>query len=166
MPPNVNPKDLQDAIEHADIYGDQGWTIQDFDIKYLGEISLDDLHQYDDLFSWVDIEKGEFAGMSIEERLAELASFRGPQWAERAKQWLRTGIPPIVIISAPVVTEHELYTQIGDGRGRVNFAHAMDIDKIPAYHMIYNKKTSFAHQARVCKFRRKFFGNFSPWSVY
>ena len=32
----VSTKDLYDAIEHADIYGDQKWTLEDFDIEYLG----------------------------------------------------------------------------------------------------------------------------------
>jgi hypothetical protein len=134
-------RDLLDAIQHADIYGDHGWTLEDFEIKDLGEIPISKLHEYDDLSSWVDIEEGEYDELSTDERLDRLNEFRGESWANKARLWLDNGIPPIVVISAPMVSEHEfyLYTQIGDGRGRVNFAHAMGIKTIPAVHMIYRK---------------------------
>ena len=135
----VEQADLLDAIQHADIYGDQGWTLKDFEIKDLGEIPISELHKYDDLFSWVEIEEGEYDDLSTEDKLNELNEFRGTDWTNKARLWLENGIPPIIIISAPVVSEHELYTQVGDGRGRVNFANAMGIETIPVVHMIYRR---------------------------
>jgi hypothetical protein len=132
----VSQKDLLDAIEHADFSLDQDWELKDFKIRKLGMIPLKMLHRYDDM-SWLDLLPEDFEGMSTEERLKELEDFRGPKWAQMARKWLKEGIPPIVIISAPSVSENELYTQIGDGRGRVNFAHALGIKRIPVVHMIY-----------------------------
>lgn len=128
--PVPSQKDLEDAISHADIYGDQGWTVSDFDLKFLGFLSLNDLRQYDDIDSWLDL--------LPEDNKEELDSFRGSQWAERAKKWLdEEKIPPVIIITAPIVSEYELHTQIGDGRGRINLASLFNIDKIPTYHMIW-----------------------------
>jgi hypothetical protein len=118
----VSEKDLYDAIEHADIYGDQKWTLEDFDIEYLGELTPEQLEYYDDLSSWVEVDEEE----------EDIESYRGKEWADRAKKWKESGIPPIVIISAP--EEGKLHTQIGDGRGRVNFAVAHQMS-VPAYHM-------------------------------
>jgi hypothetical protein len=44
---------------------------------------------------------------------------------------LSEGVPPIVVIDAPVVDEAHLHRQIGDGRGRVNFALAMGLKTLP-----------------------------------
>lgn len=133
-------KDMEDAIQHADTYGDQGWTINDFKIINLGEISLERIADYDDFSSWVDIDPEEFSGLSTDERLALLADFRGQEWANRAATWLKTGVPPIVVIEAPVVSENELYQQIGDGRGRVNFAFAMGLETLPVVLMKWKHK--------------------------
>ena len=121
---------MLDAIQHADVYGDQGWTLDDFTILPMGEVPLSRVLGYEDC-AWLDVDPEDFAGMSAEERLAELSSFRGPQWAARAAEWLSEGVPPIVVIDAPVVDEAHLYRQIGDGRGRVNFALAMGLKTLP-----------------------------------
>jgi len=113
-------KDLYDAIEHAD-WEDQGWTLEDFDIEYLGELTPEQLEEYDDLSSWVEVDEED-----------DLEGFRGEEWLNRAKKWKESGIPPIVVISAP--DEGTLRTQIGDGRGRVNFAVAHEMS-VPTYHM-------------------------------
>jgi hypothetical protein len=96
----------------------------------MGEVPLSRVLGYEDC-AWLDVDPKDFAGMSTEERLAELSSFRGPKWAARAAEWLSEGVPPIVVIDAPVVDEAHLYRQIGDGRGRVNFALAMGLKTLP-----------------------------------
>lgn len=128
--------DMMDAIEHADSMGDQGWTVADFDLKFLGNLDVRDLGQYDDLSSWMDFKPGEFKGQPVEDRLEELRSFRGPQWFERAKHWVKDGIPPIIVITAPDSEEGQEMTQIGDGRGRTNFAAVMDM-KLPVWEMTF-----------------------------
>ena len=122
--PLPKKEDLEDAIQHADIYGDQGWVIEDFDIEFLGYLTTDEISQYDDFSSWIDVEPNE----ELDE------SFRGSEWLHRSQQWNEANTPPVIVISAPVVSENELYTQIGDGRGRINFAVSKGI-KLPVYHM-------------------------------
>jgi hypothetical protein len=129
--PRASEQDMLDAIQHADLYGDQGWTLDDFNILPMGEVPLSRVRGYEDWGGWIDVDPEDFAGMSTEERLAELSSFRGPKWAARAAEWLTKGIPPIVVIDAPIVDEAHLHRQIGDGRGRVNFALAMGLKTIP-----------------------------------
>jgi predicted SprT family Zn-dependent metalloprotease len=128
--PRAREEDMLDAIQHADVYGDQGWTLDDFTILPMGEVPLSRVLGYEDC-AWIDVDPEDFAGMSAEERLTELSSFRGPKWAARAAEWLSEGVPPIVVIDAPVVDEAHLYRQIGDGRGRVNFALAMGLKTLP-----------------------------------
>ena len=133
--PRAREEDMLDAIQHADVYGDQGWTLDDFTILPMGEVPLSRVLGYEDC-AWLDVDPEDFAGMSAEDRLTELSSFRGPKWAARAAEWLSEGVPPIVVIDAPVADEDvadeaHLYRQIGDGRGRVNFALAMGLKTLP-----------------------------------
>lgn len=127
----ADERDLLDAIQHADLYGDQGWTLDDFKIVSLGEVPLGRIREYEDWGAWIDVDPEDYVGLSVEERLAKLAEFRGPRWAERAAGWLKNGVPPIVVIDAPIVDEHSVHRQIGDGRGRINFALAMGLKRLP-----------------------------------
>ena len=114
--------DLQDAIEHADI-NQEGFSLEDFDLQYLGLKSVDDLYEFDDIDSWSeDLEDQD-----------DLENFRGKEWADtRAKSWIKKGIvPPIVVITSP-----DLHTQIGDGRGRVTVAKNFNL-KVPVWHLVY-----------------------------
>jgi hypothetical protein len=129
MKPDID--DLNDAIQHADVYGDQEWTLADFTVVPLGEQTLARIRQHEDWGGWIDVDPRDYEGLSVEERLAELESFRGAAWVERAREWLKTGVPPIVIIDAPTVVDYQLERQLGDGRGRVNFALAMGLKKLP-----------------------------------
>ena len=132
--PYVKRQDLLDAIDHAS-EGEFDWTINDFDIKYLGMLSAEDLYYYDSL-DWKDFEEEELVGLSKEEIHDELAGFRGEDWADMAMDWLDSGIPPIVVIEAPDPQEGDMNVRIGDGRGRTNFALALDM-KLPVYYMEY-----------------------------
>lgn len=130
--PRAREADMLDAIQHADLNGDQGWTLDDFQIIPLGEVPLSRVRSYEDWGAWIDVDPADFKGLSTEGRLVELASFRGSKWADRAAGWLKHGVPPIVVIDAPVVVvDYELHRQIGDGRGRVNFALAMGLKTLP-----------------------------------
>ncbi len=142
MQPEVTESDLLDAIQHADINGDQGWTLADFDVKYLGELSMKQLGKFDDFSSWMDLEEGSLKGLSDAKILRELEGFRGSVWARRALGWLKSSqIPPIVVIDAPMTSDAPdvpLDTQIGDGRGRVNLAFALGL-KLPVYRMTFRR---------------------------
>ncbi|MDQ5977444.1 MAG: hypothetical protein QG602_416 [Verrucomicrobiota bacterium] len=131
MKPRASTRDMLDAIEHADVEGDQEWTLDDFNVLPMGPQPMSRVLSYDDSAAWLDVDPRDFDGLSPEERLAELASFRGPEWAARAAQWVANGVPPIVVIDAPVGDPEHLYQQIGDGRGRVNFALAMGLKTLP-----------------------------------
>lgn len=118
--------DMWDAIEHASIDVDSKLHPDQFDIKYLGMMKGDDIDQFDDLSSWGELFHDPNA--TPEERLAELESFRGQPWAEKALSWIKNGIPPIIVITV------DGHTMVGDGRGRTNFATLFDMS-LPVYHM-------------------------------
>lgn len=128
-------KDLGDAIDHADIDG-VGWDLNDFSLTFLGNLSLDDIGQYDDLSSWLELDPRDFRGLSVKDKARELAGFRGMEWAQRSLEWLRTGIPPIVVIEYPDPEEGVPTTVIGDGRGRTNFAAAFGLT-IPTWKLTH-----------------------------
>jgi hypothetical protein len=117
--PQPDPVHMRDAIQHAD-WSDAGWTETDFTLRYLGLLSADDIEEFDDFSSWVDVENP-----------ADLEGFRGGSFAKASRN---AQMPPIIIITAP--DEGECHTQIGDGRGRVNWAVAHNA-KLHAWHMIH-----------------------------
>lgn len=126
-PPPPTQKDLVEAISHADVYR-EGWTLSDFRVEYRGVFHGEDLDQYDDLSGWLDLDS-----LDDEE---DLIGFRGEAWAKRAKKWGKN-IPPIVVITAPDEDEGgRLHTQIGDGRGRVNYSVYSGIP-LHVYEMTY-----------------------------
>jgi hypothetical protein len=115
--------DIRDALEHANaIFEDEleQLSFADFDLKYLGVLSVDQLRVYDDVDSWLDLNPGD------EE---EYSGFRGKEWQTRSKQWLETGIPPILVVRT------SKGTVIGDGRGRINFANMMSM-KLPVWELV------------------------------
>lgn len=131
MPRDPAPKhrDLLDAIDYADSLSSvpQDFTLEDFELEYLGKLNVDDFYEYDDLSGWLEVGKGEFIGPYGDE---ELNSYRGSEWAGRALQWMEEGIPPVIVISTPEVTA------VGDGRGRINLANGLDVP-VDAYKLTY-----------------------------
>lgn len=124
-------RDLQDAIDHASDFSSEPLSLEDFNLEFLGNLSVDDLRQYDDVNAWLDLQPDDFEGLSNEEKVAALGEFRGPKWGIMAAKWLKAGkIPPIVVITTPEMT------QIGDGRGRVNVANVFGL-KVPTWHLVY-----------------------------
>ena len=110
--------DLHNALEHADIY-QEGFTLDDFDLKYEGLKTVEDLYQFDDIDSWSE----EFDDVEV---------FRDSDFQSRARIWIKKGIvPPIVVITTP-----DNNTQIGDGRGRVTIAKNFNL-KVPVWHLVY-----------------------------
>jgi hypothetical protein len=131
MDEKPSQKDLLDAIDHASDFSNEPLSLEDFNLEFLGDLSVDDLRQYDDVDAWLDLRPDTFQGMSDEEKVAELGQFRGPKWGVMAAKWLKAGkIPPIVVITTPEMT------QIGDGRGRVNVASGFGL-KVPTWHLVY-----------------------------
>lgn len=117
VPPKPEQRHLLDAIEHANLYGEK-WTLADFELKYEGYLSVDEIGNFDDLSSWVEVDDVD-----------DLHGFRQGSWNTGPKN-----VPPIVVITAP--DEGHCHTQIGDGRGRVNFANAHGL-KLHVWHLIY-----------------------------
>lgn len=126
----IEPKhqDLLDAIQHADI-NDEGWTLDNFDLKYLGKLTLNQLSQYDDLSSWLETNPGD--------ELDDWENFRGKKWQDMAIKWGKD-IPPVIVITAP--DEGKLRTQIGDGRGRINYMVAMGIKTMPVFELEFKEE--------------------------
>jgi hypothetical protein len=122
-------RDLQDAIEHVSDFSDQPLALRDFNLSFLGVLSVDDLRQYDDIDAWLDLDSAGFEGMDTTEKLNALNTFRGKAWAQRAAQWIAQGsIPPVVVVTTSDITT------IGDGRGRVNIANALGL-RVPTWEL-------------------------------
>lgn len=107
--PQPSYNDISDAIDHAAMSFeevDEDSSIDDFDLKYLGKLTVDELGYYDDLSSWMeDIEDDN-----------ELEAFRGKHWAQMTKEW-GDNPPPVIVVTG------ETFSTIGDGRGRVTYAN-------------------------------------------
>jgi hypothetical protein len=107
-PPKAS--DVDDAIETAmETYPEEfsdDTSRSDFELNYLGMLSVDDLKQYDDIDSWMeDVEDED-----------ELKSFRGERWKKLSDTWGNTP-PPIVVVTG------DNFSMVGDGRGRVTYAN-------------------------------------------
>jgi hypothetical protein len=132
-PPPPVRKHLLAAIAHADIYGDAKWKLSQFDLKYVGFLSVEEIAHYDDVHGWMDVQQP-----------SDLANFRDGDFyfppGER--------MPPVILITAPdgeADSSSRLHngkvaggcmTQIGDGRGRINYANAHK-ERLHVYHMIF-----------------------------
>lgn len=130
----ASPADLRAAVDHATQWRMTDWDVDDFRVIPMGKMTVRGLERYadgDDFSSWLEVDPRDFEGLSREERLEELQGFRSAErWAEQIPRWLDEGIPPVVIIEAPVYEEGQLVKIVGDGRGRINMATALGI-KLP-----------------------------------
>lgn len=146
-------KDLMDAIQHASIENDESWNIKDFDLRFEGNLTARQLQEFDSL-DWMDIDP-----RAKDHSQDSLDDFRGKGWIERARKWQTEGIPPIVVITAPSpYQENHMETQIGDGRGRVNFA-TMTGMKIPVWHLVFKGKEKTAQLRPDFDYGEGFYAN-------
>lgn len=135
--PNVARDDLLAAVEFANEFNlaDAPFRLADFSLRYLGRFTVKELERFDDIGAWLDIRPGDGDGLTRSQQIEELYPFRGRAWAERARTWLRVGIPPIVVVEFPD-EEGRANIAIGDGRGRVNVA-ALTGRRVPVYQLTY-----------------------------
>lgn len=120
VPPKPVMDNMADAIDHADIYGDAGWSMDDFRTEYVGYLTVRELSQFDDIDSWIEVSGQD-----------DLDGFRQGEWNQSPD----IEFPPVIVITAPD-PDGGCMTQIGDGRGRVNFANAHGL-RVHVYHMIH-----------------------------
>jgi hypothetical protein len=139
----VSERDLEDALQHVRDFDGDGLELADFEIVNLGEVPLDQIEEYDDFSSWVEVEPDDYASLSPAQRVEQLAEFRGDAWARRARRWLTEGIPPIVLVETPS------FSAVGDGRGRVNFAFAMGLTHLPAVLLRQRRRNPVSGLAQV-----------------
>lgn len=128
---NKNPfenaeQDIEDALDHASDYivADELYSkipVEWFDIEKIEKFPINELNQFDS-FDWLETEQNEYLKLSRYELERELVNLRG----RHAKDWVKNGIPAIVIVDTPV------WSGIGDGRGRCNFAVGMGYKTVPA----------------------------------
>lgn len=133
-------QDLKDALDHASDFSGEPLLLGDFDLHFLGNLSLKELNNFDDISSWLELDSRDFEGLGFDEKFKELENFRGKEWANRAKNWIANGIPPIIVVKTPEVTT------IGDGRGRINFANVFNL-KIPTWQLTKKKITEMKNKS-------------------
>jgi hypothetical protein len=109
--------DIKDAVEHAVMLEDSSFTGNVyFDIGEVQDLPISEILRWDDYSSWGDFDWNEFDGISDDERIKILNSFR-PGYGDLVKSW--DEIPPIILVK--MLNGDKC---IGDGRGRVNYAMA------------------------------------------
>lgn len=134
-----NLNDIKDAIQHFISSNDFDNNHFCFSIKYR-TITFDELYNYDDIDSWLEIEKSSLKDLNKEELISELNYFR-KGFGNRAYRWIESNsIPPIVIV------ESNTYSCIGDGRGRINLANGLNINKLDTIFIIQNDNSKLCFQ--------------------
>lgn len=135
--------DINDALEQIGQMVDRDLNLSDFKQKKT-KLKLDDLYNYDDIDAWAEWGQGELLELDEEERWDEIDGFRGDAFGRRARKWLQSGFPPIVIV------ETKEYTGIGDGRGRITVALGMDYKKpLPAIILTEKKQAMSRALAQI-----------------
>jgi hypothetical protein len=114
-PPEPLPDNLLDAI--GPLVLEHGLRARDFSRHYEGYLTVEEIKQFDDL-SWMQVTSPE-----------DLRSFRDGAFQGKPRE-----MPPIIVVTAPKAGA--CHTQIGDGRGRVNFAKAHDIH-LHVWHLVH-----------------------------
>lgn len=116
--PKPLEENILDAIEHAST--SKVFVREDFALKYEGVFTVEQLRQFDDIDSWIETDD-----------IDDLDSFRDGSWNAP-----KHDVPPIIVITTP--DEGKCHTQIGDGRGRVNYANVHGM-KLHVWHLIHKK---------------------------
>lgn len=108
--PKPLDRDIDDAIEHADHAGN-GWDRTDFHIEYEGYLSVDEIRDYEDIDRWLEVFDED-----------DLEDFRDGAFLKRKNE-----VSPIIVIVYPE-DDGGCHEEIGDGRGRVNYANALGLN--------------------------------------
>lgn len=112
------------SFEHID----DDLFLDDFEWTFCGPKKIEELLEYDSgLFSWLELAPSS--------SLNDFKTFRGYQWMCKASKWFEIGVPPIVAIQ---LNDRK---QIGDGRGRVNFANMVGYE-VPLYFMRFKNEAT------------------------
>lgn len=134
-------KDIIDAIEHAsEIFDIKKEKFQNAKIKFIGNLSVKEIGQYDDLSSWLELSPDDYD---------DYESYRGKDWEQKSKQWNTEGIPPVVVVTTPQGSI------VGDGRGRINFANMRNF-KIPTWELIVENNSSINEKTIISRFNELF----------
>ena len=102
-PPRPEPRHMLDALGPPVF--DHRLKPDEFSLEYAGYLSVAEIKQFDDM-PWLEVRTPE-----------DLRSFRDGAFEGPARE-----MPPIIVVTYPA--QGALRTEIGDGRGRVNFANA------------------------------------------
>ena len=113
QPPKPKQEDMRDALEMVrEGYPEEmeNKELEDFDLEYIGKLSVDEIGQYADLSAWME----EFDEDDIE----AMKKFRGEKWYKRMEDFVANNtMPPIIVV------EGDSFVDVGDGRGRVTYAN-------------------------------------------
>lgn len=140
-------RDIIDAMETLDPAGEMDFQIQDFDVKYIGELTEEEILEFEPI---------ELENFETQEDFEKFRSDeKNPFWKTKANTWLKNvdNIPPIIIITGPNTEfppkdprSRKGITKIGDGIGRLTYLHFLNQQKranspeelkLHAYHMIW-----------------------------
>lgn len=144
--------DIQEAFDH--IYNwhysseciPEKLDISMFDIQYFPAWTLQQIEDFEEEIefgAWGEWEENEFVGLSEDEILDIMGSFRDKKWAERNYQWYKDNdLPAIVLVKS------SSYTGLADGRGRFNIATAFGLETLPVI-LLTRKEQSKRHNPAV-----------------
>ena len=130
-PRELDSDDIDDALTCYNMEAEE--PLDYFSISEIEYKTIEELREYGDFGSWVEIEPDSLKGLSDNEKMKEISSFRGGRWPDIALDWIREcSVPPIVVI------EGKERTMIGDGRGRINVAVGMGWKSLPVVFLTEN----------------------------
>jgi hypothetical protein len=130
---------FEKAIASADTYDDYGWTLNDFDLKHIGQTSLERLEQMAPFGDWALNEPKSFVHLTPEERVDSMLELDSTDKKNAVRKYIAHPEirPPVVLVTAPDSDNDSSYVRIGYGTGLINLHITLGLEEIGVYHLFY-----------------------------